>query len=383
MSRTALFPLPFIPLVLALTGCGGAAPSAGTPATGAASAVQPVDAETWQALRDEGETARKNGDYARAGGLLQRALTAAEAQFGNDDPQLEALVDGLADAERELGHTEAAEALYRRVLAWREQRHGKDSIEAAMTLSDIGEIWATREPDRARSPLERAKAIFDAHPDAGEGWLALVLHNLASLHYMDDDYATARQFWERALAIRERLYGKESGPVATTLYNLAMLANAQDRNDEAVTLFGKALVAYEAAKGSDHPDVALCLIALADRDYCHDEACAPLAIRRLERALTIQRRAYGVHHPELRDVLGELAMRYEETKRFAAAVPLRASLLALAETQHGKESVPAGVAHRALARDYEASGKAAEARLHYAVADRLTPPVSNDEPDED
>lgn len=328
--------------------------------------------DSWTDLKTQGKAASDRGDYAKASELLQRALAAAEQEFGKSDRRLDTLLDSLGDAQRALAQSKDADATYRRLLALRESLYGKQSVKAALAWNEIGQTWfEVSDVKRAKAPLEQAKAILDALPDAKEGDKALVLHNLAAMHYLANENAIAEQMWRSVLKTRERLYGEQSSPVATTLYNLAMAADDDRHYEESAELFKRALKAYETSEGSDHPDVALCLVALAQNACYAGKPCASTAIPQLERALGIQRRAYGEKHPLLVDALQELARLQEKAKRPNLALPLREQLLAIAEAKNGVGSVATFGEHAALATDYAAVGDKANAKLHHELARKL------------
>ena len=73
------------------------------------------------------------------------------------------------------------------------------------------------------------------------------------------------------------------------------------------------------------------MVALADLD-CRDDAkadCARAPLR-MERAIAIQRSAYGATHSVLQESLRTLAVWYEDDDRDARALSLRKELLAIA-----------------------------------------------------
>lgn len=334
--------------------------------------VEQLVITSWSDLKAKGDAAFDRGDYTKANELLQSAVDVAEREFGKSDRRLEGLLESLGQAQRELAHSSDADATYHRLLALRQSIYGKRSVEAALAWNEIGQTWyEVSNVKRAKAPLELATAILDALPDAKEGDKALVLHNLAATHYLANENAIAEQMWRSVLKTRERLYGEQSSPVATTLYNLAMAADDDRHYEESAELFKRALKAYETSEGSDHPDVALCLVALAQNACYAGKPCASTAIPQLERALAIQRRAYGEKHPNLVDALLELARLQEKAKRPNLALPLREQLLAIAEAKNGVGSVATFGEHAALATDYAAVGDKANAKLHHDLARKL------------
>jgi tetratricopeptide (TPR) repeat protein len=81
----------------------------------------------------------------------------------------------------------------------------------------------------------------------------MTLNNLAGLYHARGRYADAEPFYQRALAIRERVLGPDHPDVALSLNNLAVLYDAQGRYAEAEPLYRRALVIGEKKLGPNHP----------------------------------------------------------------------------------------------------------------------------------
>jgi hypothetical protein len=314
--------------------------SDGDPTSSHAPATK-IYGDALEPLIDGGHSEASRGNYALAVEKFRQALAVADRRQDLPPATMERLLDGLGGAERDLEEREAATKTFQRLLTLRQKVYGAQSIEAALAMNEIGENYSlATDADNAAVWLEKAKTILESHPEQEEADLALVLHNLASVHYYRDENAMARTLWERVLAIRTRLYGADSSPVATTLYNLGWLADDDGRIGDARNAFERALAVYEKDKGGDHPDVALTLTALADLD-CRDDAEADCtrAAARLKRAATIQRRAYGGNHPVLVETLQALASRYEINGRAADALSVREELLATAKAGGDQDEV--------------------------------------------
>jgi tetratricopeptide (TPR) repeat protein len=69
---------------------------------------------------------RKQGKYARAEPLYQRALWILEQQSGPDHPEVACALNGLANLYRKQGKYARAEPLYQRALQIWEQQFGPD-----------------------------------------------------------------------------------------------------------------------------------------------------------------------------------------------------------------------------------------------------------------
>ncbi len=70
------------------------------------------------------------------------------------------------------------------------------------------------------------------------------------------DYAGARPYYERALAIREKVLGEDHPDTARSLNNLGSLLRAQGDYAEARPYYERALAVREKVLGGEHPDTA-------------------------------------------------------------------------------------------------------------------------------
>jgi tetratricopeptide (TPR) repeat protein len=85
----------------------------------------------------------------------------------------------------------------------------------------------------------------------------------AGLLHTQGDLTGARPFYERSLAIYEKVLGREHPSTAKGLNNLAFLLKAQGDFAEARPLYERALAICEKVHGHDHPDTATSLNNLA------------------------------------------------------------------------------------------------------------------------
>jgi tetratricopeptide (TPR) repeat protein len=105
----------------------------------------------------------------------------------------------------------------------------------------------------ARPYFERALAISEQvlgpeHPDT-----ALSLNNLGYLLQAQGDLAGAKPYYERALAISEQVLGPEHPDTALSLNNLGYLLQAQGDLAGAKPYYERALHIFRLRLGQDHP----------------------------------------------------------------------------------------------------------------------------------
>ena len=71
------------------------------------------------------------------------------------------------------------------------------------------------------------------------------------------------RFYQRSLAIQEKVLGPNHRDVATSLNNLALLHQTKSDYARAEPLFQRSLAIWEKVLGPNHPDVAMSLNNLA------------------------------------------------------------------------------------------------------------------------
>ena len=258
--------------------------------------------------------------------------------------------------------------LIRQVAAARPADEARDAMRAGL----IGAVAAVYPPDVWRDPatwprarrldaLALALTAGDSIPSGAESRAADLLlfvgqyrqHALAA-------YAESRSFFERALAINEKVPGPEHPETATSLANLALLLKAQGDLAGARPLAERALTIKEKVRGPEHPETAANLANLAAllRDQGDLAGARPLA----ERALTIKEKVLGPEHPDTAMSLNNLAVVLEAQGDLAGSRPLKERALAIREKVLGREHPDTATSLNNLAFLLQAQGDLAAAR---------------------
>jgi tetratricopeptide (TPR) repeat protein len=148
-------------------------------------------------------------------------------------------------------------------------------------------------------------------------------------------YAPARPFFERVLALSEKLHGPEHPATGASLGNLAYLLQEQGDLGSARPLYERALSILEKELGPEHPDTATSLDNLACLllDEGEFTAARPL----VERALAIREKQLGPDHPHTARSLNNLGLLLLKQRDLAAARPLVERALTICEKSLGKE----------------------------------------------
>jgi tetratricopeptide (TPR) repeat protein len=246
---------------------------------------------------------------------------------GNGDFQVHRL---LAEFARDVGAEEEAEVAgtLARAVAEMAQEANRSGLPARMLplLPHLRQAAATAESDSelaatlyanigyhlnmvadytgARPYYERALAIREKVLGGEHPGTAASLNNLGYLLRTMGDLAGARPYLERALAIQERVLGGEHPHTASSLNNLGILL--QDMGDLAGArpYYEQALAIREKVLGGEHPDTAVSLNNLGG--LLQDMGDLAGARAHYERALQILRQSLGEDHPDTVTVRGNL-----------------------------------------------------------------------------
>jgi len=205
------------------------------------------------------------GDLELCERLAARAVELAEAlpDGPERDRMLAQALRPVGTAQRGRGRYAEAGVAFERAAALATTGFGRESIEVAELLNDLGMTFkfAGRFDDAERA-YRRTGTILEAI-DADPEDVAALWHNLGGLAHARRDFAAAEPLARRAVEIRSRALGPRH--VATLLDRSAHAAilDGLGRHDEAEASIRDILRDLEAALGTDHPEVAVALNNLA------------------------------------------------------------------------------------------------------------------------
>jgi CHAT domain-containing protein/Tfp pilus assembly protein PilF len=309
----------------------------------------------------------RQGHYAEAQKLGQRALAIREKALGPEHPDVAESLNNLAAINQRQANPVEAEALYKRALAIREKALGPGDPAVAVSHNNLAALYYSQtrydeaEPHYKRALEIREKALGSEHLD-----VARSLNSLATLYERQGRYAEAQWLCERALAVREKALGPEHPEVAESLNNLGVLHKMQGSYSAAERLYKQAMAIREKAFGPEHPDVGQTVDNLAE--LYRVQARYSEAELLYKRAITIREKGLGPDHPDVARNLNNLAVLYQDQGRYADAEPLHQRALAIKEKVFGPEHPDVATTLTNLAALYRVQGRYAEAEPLYRRA---------------
>ncbi len=234
-----------------------------------------TDAETLLKQLQTSIEQEKNPLYYKA--LIEIKYGALYQSQGRNDLAIESLQQAINDLEQDNRATslEAAEALaylgnvYRttgkyiqaeeqlqHALAIREEKLPETHELIAASYNDLGLVYIQLDVDKAFDYYEKALAIYEKLHGNEHPKLAITNTNLGVLYRSEKLYGDAVVYFESALKIWEKIYAQPHPNKALVLMNLGQTYSSMDNAKAALEFYEKARVMYEASQGKKHPDVA-------------------------------------------------------------------------------------------------------------------------------
>jgi tetratricopeptide (TPR) repeat protein len=212
------------------------------------------------------------------------------AQGGNDRRLTLRAVFNLIETYWRVGKPRSMLELEGKCIEVAQALSARDSEAACLRLAGVA-YYELAEYRRAIAYFEKSLAMNERlYPGRDRPAIAMTLNNLGIAYSGLGEYRTAIEYHEKSLAMRSRLYaGRDHPEIAGSLSLLGIACDARGEYRKAIAYHQKALAMRERVfGGQDHPATAQSLRNLAN---AHDKAGnAADAARYRERADTMQRR---------------------------------------------------------------------------------------------
>jgi tetratricopeptide (TPR) repeat protein/tRNA A-37 threonylcarbamoyl transferase component Bud32 len=209
-------------------------------------------------LEDLGRILTDAGKFDEAGTVLEDALSMNIEVHGDRSPLVAACYEDMGTlVQLSRQDYAAAERLVRRALEIHREAGGAETMDAAMSLNNLGVLLLlqARYDDALpvlREGLEILRRVAgDRHPE-----LARLLENLGNVYYRKGEFDRTLELLDEVMTMRREVLGEDSPDVARTLNNMGMVYNAAGQPEEAEEFLRQAVAGMAQAYGPDHPDVA-------------------------------------------------------------------------------------------------------------------------------
>lgn len=245
----------------------------------------------------------KIGEYANAESLYKRSVEITEQRFGKENRNAAQPLTALGELYVRIGEFAKAESSCSRSLELTEKSANGEKIELARSLACLGDLYqAIGDFPKAEQLYKRSiDSTGNTDPD-----FAFVIHRMAQIYYLTDEYPKAVTLYEQAQGIIEKTLGKEHPLLVPILHDLGLCYWRLGDEAKAVSFLKQSLQVAEKALGKNSPDVIAPLNSLS-RLYTYKgdyKTAEPL----VKRAIAITETIFGKEHHELVDKLYSLAL---------------------------------------------------------------------------
>lgn len=286
-------------------------------------------------LRDAGQFASEYlANYPQAVNYLQRALSQAISQLGQDNVMVARIYNDLGMVYRKQGRFGDVMDCYKLALAIGENLSQDDGVVLAMTYNNIG-LFMDYMGDSAKALEYFLKAIdIEEHTVGIENALtATSYNNVGALYYSNDDLDRAMEYFNKSLTIREKVLVNDHPDLAMSYSNIGSIYHARGDNSRALEYFNRALAIREQALGSSHPDVAAMLTNMGAAHL--SQGNFQQALEFFNRSLAINERMLGSEHPDVAISYNNMGMVFEKQNDYANALQWYDKSLAIKEKSLG------------------------------------------------
>lgn len=240
------------------------------------------------------------GDYRKAIGYFEQALTICKKVYGKKHQYVATTLNNLGTAWRALGDPKKTIGYYEQALAIDRAVFGQEHPKVARELNNLGSAWDDlREPQKAIDYCEQALAIWrkaygENHPN-----VASALNNLGAAWCALGDPKKAIDHHQQALTIDRVVFGQEHPNVATDFNNLGVASDALNKPQKAIEYYNQALTIDRTVFGQEHPKVAIRLNNLGAVYF--DLGQKETAKGYFEKAYAIRKKFFGDDHPDTKN----------------------------------------------------------------------------------
>lgn len=195
-----------------------------------------------------GDMAMDRHNYSEAEKKYKAALRAAE-NLGIQDADVLATFRKLASALSAQRKYEEFESIFEKTLKLDMGSIATDGhFSEEETLNQIAAGYLKEgKYDEAKEVYEHALKVLEKLRGPSSAVVARCLNDLAGVYANTDEWQKSENLLKRSLSISENAPVESSADMAATLHNLGALYAHQDKDNEAQELFGRAMVLLEKA----------------------------------------------------------------------------------------------------------------------------------------
>jgi CHAT domain-containing protein/Tfp pilus assembly protein PilF len=192
------------------------------------------------------------------------------------------------------------------------------TLETAQALSYLGQVYiSTGKYAQAEEQLQMSLSLrLTRLPESHE--LIAASYNDLGLVYSQLNVDKAIDYYEKAIAIYEKLHGKEHPKMAITNTNLGVVYRTLELYGDAINYFEMALTVWEKIYSQPHPSKAFVLSNLGQTYAKMRDQKAAMAY--YERALDLYLASQGNKHPDMAHTYNLMGIILQEQQKYEDAL---------------------------------------------------------------
>lgn len=313
------------------------------------------------------------GNQVTARELLDSSIKRLHDTFKDQPATKAALLATLGEVYDSLGQYQDAVPILRESLELQQQSKDRSHVDALLELGRV--LFKSGNLQGAEIPLQEALRVSQREFGAADLESGRALWVLGQLRHLQGKFGGAIDLYKRALDILETTQAPAT-EVARLLDNMAQDYERQQQWVLAKQTYERALAIDQRVLGNDHPRVAshlqnLAIVAQNMGDLKRAESL-------YREAIASEERAFGNRHPETAATQGNYALLLEREGRLAEAEPLLRDALEVALKVWGADNYNVGYARVSLAMVLHDEGRLSEAESEFrqalAIYDKSLPP---------
>ena len=234
----------------------------------------------------------------------------------------------------------------------------KGSENVTLVKDNLQEIIEVKKTERDNKSNQN---LWTEHPEA-----ATTYNNTANKYYEQGKYGDALEWYNKALAINEKVLGTEHPDTASTYNNIAYVYDNQGKYYDALVWHEKALLIREKVLGTEHLDTATTYNNIAN--VYADQGKYDDALELYKKALTIREKELGTEHPDTAKAYWGIAYIYNNQLRYNDALEWYMKALFIFEKVLGTEHPNTAAIYNNIAWAYNNQGKYDDALTLYQKA---------------
>jgi serine/threonine-protein kinase len=303
------------------------------------------------------------GNQVTARELLDSGAKRLRAGLQGQPATKAALLSTVGEVYDSLGQYQDALPILNESLSLQPQSHDKARMD---TLLELGRArMGTGDLASSEAPLQEALHLSQSNFGATSQEAGHALWQLGKLRQQQGQFGEAKDLYNRALGIFESTFAPQTD-VSAVLDDLAQIYAFEQQWALAKQTYERALEVDRRILGDDHPRVAihmqnLAIVAQNVGDLKQAEALYREVIRR-------QERTYGDRHPETAITDGNYGLLLQREGRLAEAEPFLRSALSMRLSLYGPANYKVGYARVSLAMLLHDKGDLPEAESEFRQA---------------